>query len=208
MPLLRRLALTGLLALGVALATAALPGAARGACYPTEPISEEQPPRSCGRGQVLKGISCGGKYCDNKILLCCTYTGGADPSPRYSWSPFFSEEGRGAQWNMGAFVKGLACNGRYCDNLALQYLFTPALRNTGSCYWSRRFSEEGRHFENCALDHYVAGVQCSGGYCDNLNLLCCRASGGRDGWRDGIVPGGPGKGDAPSTEWPGFHVQQ
>ena len=45
---------------------------------------------------------------------------------------------------------------------------------TGSgCAWSATFSEEGTGTGYCAQGKFVAGIKCTGGNCDNLQLWCC-----------------------------------
>ena len=43
----------------------------------------------------------------------------------------------------------------------------------GTCVWTSWFSEEkGSMF--CASGEFVAGMECSGSYCDNVRLWCCK----------------------------------
>jgi hypothetical protein len=51
----------------------------------------------------------------------------------------------------------------------------PTIRNTGQCYWTRRFSEEYGGREECGPSHFVAGLRCFGDYCDDKELYCCKA---------------------------------
>src|SRR5262249_55724009 len=104
------------------------------------------------------------------------------------WTPFFSEEG-GPQVicpNLG-FVTGVACAGRYCDNLSLKcttlgpYIYMP---RPGYCIWTGDvpfpsaypwggwLSEERGVWEASGY-YYVAGVQCRGSYCDDMQFFMC-----------------------------------
>lgn len=38
--------------------------------------------------------------------------------------------------------------------------------------WTSSFSEEGRNYQFCPWGTALSGIQCSGGYCDNLSLYC------------------------------------
>lgn len=40
--------------------------------------------------------------------------------------------------------------------------------------WTSSFSEEGKSHEYCRSGRTVKGIQCSGGYCDNLSLKCAK----------------------------------
>lgn len=146
------------------------------------PVSEENSPAVCRNGFALAGIACQGPYCDNKTLICRSYTR-IDRSAAYQWSDWFSEEGADGGRNQveasSGFVTGIGCSGAYCDNLRLQLLVeSGTLSNSGDCNWRpRAFSEEPnpRSEDACPSGQFVAGIRCTGGYCDNLRLLCCRA---------------------------------
>jgi hypothetical protein len=152
----------------------------------TPETSDGLPPIHC-QG-VIGGVGCSGKYCDNVSILCrdpVAVTGDAN------WSDFFSEEGtniaipayqipasglrgpfNGEICPDGSAVTGLACTGRYCDNLSLE---CTALLNvsTTTCRWSSRsFSEENG---NVAFpeDELLVGIACFGKYCDNKKYYLC-----------------------------------
>lgn len=38
--------------------------------------------------------------------------------------------------------------------------------------WTSSFSEEGRNYQYCPSRTALKGIQCSGGYCDNISLYC------------------------------------
>jgi hypothetical protein len=137
-------------------------------------FSEEDPPSTCPNGYALRGVICSGSYCDNKRLICRRYTGTYDPTARYRWSRWFSDEGRNEEVSSSEAVSGIACSGRYCDNIQLRFLNTRQITNRGDCGWTRAFSEEQKRGE-CPDGKLVFGVRCKGRYCDNLYLYCCAA---------------------------------
>ena len=190
-------------------------------CYATPEFSEEDDGgASCVSGFVVKGVSCRGSYCDNKILLCCSYTEyskdtlHSDDQTQYNYSKWFSEE-QGRRVNTSRFVAGIECSGKYCDKLRIEFVRTPRLRNSGDCYrtdfFSEEDSEEGDNYRECKLDYFVSGVWCQDDYCDNIALTCCYSHDAEDGIREGFDPQGPygGKADtARETSWPGFRLQE
>lgn len=137
-------------------------------------FSEEQRPASCPRGQAVKGIECSGRYCDNKRLYCCDYTNGGrvDKYARFKLSDWFSEEKNGRAINRDGFVSGLACKGRYCDNLRITFVESRSLTNRGQCERTDWFSEE-EGFRECPRGKFAAGIYCAGRYCDDIKLYCC-----------------------------------
>lgn len=161
----------------------------RGDRFETPWVSEESPPAVCRRrGFAVHGISCRGRYCDDKLLICRRYSDGNDRI-RYSWSRQFSEEGGGNARDDDGLVTGLACTGRYCDNISLQFARSATTRNLRGCYWRNEwYSEEGIVERNgrrgnadrdarstsCENGEFVAGVRCRGSYCDDISLYCCR----------------------------------
>ncbi|MEM7050177.1 MAG: hypothetical protein AAF604_10970 [Acidobacteriota bacterium] len=168
-----------------ALATAAL----LLACLPAgaQRFSEENPPSTCGKN-LLAGITCSGRYCDNLALRC-----GSRSYDLYDieWSRrFVSEEGEGTAschvsnpFERGdlphgepAFITGLACNGRYCDNLALECV---ALRDAfprsyggRDCRWTPWVSEETPSVR-FPSNHGAIRMQCRGRYCDDKRFFVC-----------------------------------
>ena len=197
--------LPAVLLVALALVLAIVHVTARAACYPTPWFSEETPSAYCARGYAVKGIACRGSYCDDKMLLCCTYSAQPDRPGRYWGGPSISEEPPSGYADPRGFVDGLTCQGRYCDNVSLRFASSTAVRHTGACQTTAWFSEEGQNYRECPINHYVSGLNCRGGYCDDLSLVCCEAAGGRDGRLDGIFPGGA-KGDTTGSQWPGFHM--
>lgn len=100
---------------------------------------------------------------------------GVERNSSHKWSNWFSEENPNQAVNASGFVSGLACHGKYCDNIRLEFLWSPYLRNSGDCYWTDYFSEEFRGYMGCQSNSYVSGIQCRGAYCDDIRIRCCRA---------------------------------
>lgn len=94
------------------------------------------------------------------------------------WTGFTSEEFPPLVCGYGQFVRGFDCQGRYCDNVRIDCHYNGVPHGTSS--WTSYFSEEGsgaadeRH---CPWGSFVTGIACSGGWCDNLSLLCTEAVG-------------------------------
>lgn len=109
-------------------------------------------------------------------LYCCPYTDLADrvtPADTGSW---FSEEQPRTNCSSSAqLLGGLRCNGDYCDNLKLRCLATPKLLRSGTCYNAQAISEEQSAGYRCNAGYWVAGMQCTGKYCDNVSVTCCPA---------------------------------
>jgi len=149
-------------------------------CLVLPPMSEEngRNARRCASGYLLSGVECSGAYCDDKRLRCCPYLdGNVDSTARNYHSRWISEESGGDRHNhfvTSDFINGLSCSGRYCDNLFPHAVRSPRIRNTGACSWTPWISEEHPARGDCASGSFVAGMQCSGSYCDNLALQCCR----------------------------------
>ena len=147
---------------------------AQAQCYETDWFSEEgQASAFCRNGYAVKGVRCGGGWCDNKRLQCCRYTGGTDRQAQFQWSRRFSEEGpENYAITRSGYVAGLSCYGRRCDDLMMNFLYSPAMRNSGRCRFMPPFSEE-QGLRSCPGQAFVSGIRCSGGWCDNLSLYCC-----------------------------------
>jgi hypothetical protein len=143
------------------------------------PISEETPPAVCKSGWFVSGIRCTGRYCDN-IEISCAKIPGATMGADYRWTRWVSEESSSPAWcGPGPYlIAGLACGGRYCDNVSL---FCVPLVNlsTVRCWTTRAASEEGSgslsFLEGSQAGPVVATqLSCSGGYCDNLSFHVCQ----------------------------------
>ncbi|AOP36635.1 hypothetical protein A0128_20115 [Leptospira tipperaryensis] len=129
-----------------------------------------------GNTFLTHGIRCDGRYCDNVNLLS---TESGYTQTNSWWTDSFSEEGSNERIcaNNG-FVTGLQCSGSYCDSIALR---CSQLNNNGvrsSCYWTAPVSEESGGKFVAPESMYLAGVRCSGRYCDNKQLYLCQADNG------------------------------
>jgi hypothetical protein len=144
---------------------------------------------SCSGPYFAKGATCRGDYCSAIELTCCRYSRNGGPALTQQeiadadsshltdrWQQWFSEEPpNNYSDSQNGFVKGLNCKGDNCDYMSLRIVTTPAATNIGQCYWSRSFSEERPNSGTCDKSEFVAGMRCSGRYCDNIQLHCCRA---------------------------------
>ncbi len=125
---------------------------------------------------LTRGIRCSGRYCDDVSLL------NAESGYQHTnswWTDSFSEEGNNERIcaNNG-FVTGLQCSGSYCDSIALR---CSQLNNNNvrkSCYWSGNVSEESGGKFIAPQSMYIAGMRCSGRYCDNKQMYLCQADAG------------------------------
>jgi hypothetical protein len=99
------------------------------------------------------------------------------------WTGYTSEEYPPLICPQGQAVRGVDCNGGYCDNVSLYCQNTG--RSTGWQSWQPYFSEEGSGWadeSHCPSgDMWVTGVACHGGYCDNLSLQCTQFIGSSTG---------------------------
>lgn len=149
-------------------------------------ISEETPPTSCGN-RLIAGITCSGRYCDNITPIC-----GRSIHQIYDirWTGFVSEEGRGVKschvsnpWERGdwpegepAFIAGFSCQGRYCDNVALECVALrdsfPSSYGGGDCLWTRWVSEETPTVR-FRRGYAAIRMGCQGSYCDNKRFFIC-----------------------------------
>ncbi|MDJ0763466.1 MAG: hypothetical protein QNJ97_10795 [Myxococcota bacterium] len=135
--------------------------------------SEEFPPLECTSRRFVRGFECNYRYCDN-VRMDCYYTGVSYGDS--SWSSYFSEEGSGGAderhcaW--GDFMTGIACSGRYCDNISIEC--TEAIgKGFANCNWSGWYSEEQGPFQTPS-GYYIKGIECDGSYCDNKRFRYCR----------------------------------
>lgn len=97
--------------------------------------------------------------------------------------PTISEEGGPvAKCNPGYALTRLKCTGSYCDNIqgtCTKYAEPPALRSTGTQYWTDWYSEEksqdvldDSNFPALKDSYSIAvGLQCRGRYCDDMRFL-------------------------------------
>jgi hypothetical protein len=99
------------------------------------------------------------------LLLLAPLPGFAD-----FWTGYTSEEYPPVRCHQGGIMSGVACTGRYCDNMALlcsQTYYSYALR-----FWSPFISEEAPHSYICPSGGFLTALACSGRYCDNIAVEC------------------------------------
>lgn len=100
-----------------------------------------------------------------------------------AWTGYTSEEYPPLSCPYRQAVRGVDCTGGYCDNISLYC--QDSGRSPGWQAWQPFFSEEGSGTADeghCPSgDMWVTGVDCSGGYCDNLSLLCTQFVGSATG---------------------------
>jgi len=99
--------------------------------YWLDPVSEENGAAMCREGEMISGISCSGKYCDNLSVECARFEGLAPDfgdrvdaagvlHPFSYRMPFVSEERGGIMAIEPSYYPyGVACKGKYCDEIAL-----------------------------------------------------------------------------------------
>jgi hypothetical protein len=145
-------------------------------CVWLDYVSEETSYARCPSGFAVKGLNCSGDYCDNKELYCCPYYHTNDTEAENSYSSWFSEENNGSYQTGSKFISGLGCKGDYCDNIRVRILDTPKLSNDGQCFNMPQISDGSNSESKCPEGYLGAGLSCSGNWCDNISLRCCRYS--------------------------------
>ncbi|GAB4560665.1 MAG: hypothetical protein Tsb0020_07550 [Haliangiales bacterium] len=142
----------------------------------TEWTTDGAPALTSGARFLTQGLRCSGRYCDDVGLLSVE-SGYAHTNSW--WTGNFSEEGTNYRvCEDNGFVTGLKCSGSYCDNLSLR---CSQLDNGGvrtGCYWTAPISEESGGRFVAPESMYVAGMRCSGRYCDSKSLYLCQADQG------------------------------
>jgi|GEM_PF-1098287 len=124
-------------------------------------------PATCG----ANGVALRSALSPNAACVCVRDPG----APQ--WSPYVSDESGSPPTSCGSVpADGMACTGRYCDNVALRCPATPAVALGGASYWAQSFSDETSGGRTCNPGMYVAAVKCSGSYCDNVSLLCVQGA--------------------------------
>jgi hypothetical protein len=129
--------------------------------------SEEFAPVSCGGSSFVAGFKTTGSYGDTLSVWCEPTTETKGDS---YWTPYISDEYRGMMYcEREYWVTGLACRGKYCDDVSIQ-----CTRIAGSypyevtaSWW---ISEENPPLVWTYLNKFAKGVQCSGAYCDNVRF--------------------------------------
>jgi hypothetical protein len=94
------------------------------------------------------------------------------PLPSFAdfWTGYTSEEYPPVRCHQGGIMSGVACTGRYCDNMALlcsQTYYPYALR-----FWSPFISEEAPNSYVCPSNGFITALDCDGRYCDNIAVEC------------------------------------
>jgi hypothetical protein len=148
----------------------------------TPAVSEEYPPITCDLGHLPVGAKCTGSYCDNFQFLCgymlrFVGTPGYEPVQR-QWQSFISEEYPHSFVDCGSegLITGLACKGKYCDNISVECSTLKNYRPSYRCAWVGPFSEEqdSISFNNSnGTSRFPRMLYCSGSYCDNKWFYAC-----------------------------------
>jgi hypothetical protein len=99
------------------------------------------------------------------------------------WTPYTSEEFPALTCPNGQAVRGADCAGHFCDDVALYCTSTGW--TTGASVWLPYFSEEGNGAgdESHCLDDdmWMTGLDCKGGFCDNISMQCTQMLGSSAG---------------------------
>jgi hypothetical protein len=145
-------------------------------------VSEEYPPITCDIGHLPVGASCSGSYCDNFQFLCghmlrFVGTPGYEATQR-EWKGFISEEIPSYYTDCGndAVITGLACKGKYCDNVSVECSTLKNYRPSSRCGMVGPFSEEQRgisFISSAGRARYPRMLFCTGSYCDNKYFYVC-----------------------------------
>lgn len=95
------------------------------------------------------------------------------------WTSYTSEEYPALSCADGQAVRGVDCAGHFCDNIALYCAFTGW--TSGTTKWLSYFSEEGSGGADegrCPDDDvWMTGINCKGGFCDNISMQCTQMLG-------------------------------
>lgn len=141
--------------------------------------SEEKPPFICPHGSLTTGLHCEGSYCDDISMRC-------DRNIRevrsIDWSHFASKLrihivycSSGDIDERQGFMSGVACQGDYCDKVAMQCttleLFVP---DHDQCVNTPWFSEEQDWQTWVSAFHFPVSLTCRGDHCDDKRLRTCR----------------------------------
>ena len=146
----------------------------------TEFFSEEgTASASCSNTEVLVGMGCRGAFCDEIQLHCLPLSENLTIISTQE-SPSFSEEQGGVTAD-NQYIDTVRCSGRYCDNLQITWkTFSEENPKKGdSCYETAIFTDSANVTESQMSCLYtegftVSGISCSGRFCDNKSLRCCK----------------------------------
>lgn len=130
--------------------------------------SEEFPPITCDGPSLPAEIHVTGPYADN-LRLRCLQDSRIVRADSY-WTNYFSEEYKGMTYcPRGYWITGLACSGRYCDNVSIQCTrILNSYPTLVSSFFGGPVSEEQGY--NYFGTKYPIGAYCTGSYCDNLTF--------------------------------------
>jgi hypothetical protein len=139
------------------------------ACRWLDGVSEEQPNGSrCAVDEVVNGVACTGRYCDNVSIQCCPQPAAG---PVRETAYFSEEQPGGAVCDSASWVVGVKCRGDNCDSMSLQCMSTGQRQQ--ACEWTPFVSEEAPMSRQCPANKRMAGARCQGSYCDSISLFCC-----------------------------------
>ncbi|WP_299860673.1 hypothetical protein [uncultured Hoeflea sp.] len=141
--------------------------------------SDGRPPIICPHGALANGLLCSGSYCDDITMRCSP---NVRDVRRIFWTPFVHRApGSGVAicstefGGTSGFVSGVACEGDWCDNVALQCteldLFEP---DFSSCFSSSWFSEEQDWQAPPTPFHFIVSMRCKDTHCDLKRMRSCR----------------------------------
>jgi len=140
-------------------------------------------------GDAAHSLYCAGGWCADLMSDCETpaYPLAADAPPIVT--PYFSEEEVGQNCPAGYIVNGYDLFGYddRGDDIALNCIKTDNYIED-DCQWTPWISEEPETPSGAPLpyagttvdchayfstDHYIHGMECNNGWCDNMRLYCC-----------------------------------
>jgi hypothetical protein len=91
------------------------------------------------------------------------------------WTGWTSEEFQPVKCVSGRLVSGVACQGRYCDNISIHCDLASGTYYASS--WTPYFSEEAPNRYFCGSSGWMTGIGCRGSYCDNITFECTEVLG-------------------------------
>jgi hypothetical protein len=142
-------------------------------CVDTGPVSDKTDPFLCRSGYALKGIECEDDQCGKKTMKCCPYMHGQDTYTHDTWTKWISGFKYPTDYQSDwGFVVGLECFQDFGENIRMQIAYSADLVNDGHCYFEKAISGKGS--AECEYG-FVAGMKCTGRYCENLALYCCES---------------------------------
>jgi hypothetical protein len=76
---------------------------------------------------------------------------------------------------------GIACSGRYCDNISLEcdaprHTSDWSLGNFSNCAWTTTWFSEEQGTCQLSGSTFFVGVRCNSSYCDNKEFFYCTIS--------------------------------